>query len=384
MMYQDLQHRHKTQDADAKHVIAIIGAGFSGTMAAIHLRRELPPNYVVYLFERTGRFARGLAYAASGTPHLLNVRSINMSAFPEDPEHFDRWMEQEAGRFPNEIKRTEAGTFATRRLYGRYLRRLLYEELKASGGRVRLAADDVIALEHAPAGWRLTCASGRDITVSGLVLAAGNLPSSRPCDGVVFHDPWTPSAMSDLRLNEPVLIVGTGLTMIDLALGMHRQGFCGPIIAVSRRGLVPQSHDQVERTWPTPGFTAAQRTSLAALLHRLRTEVREAKRHGIGWRAVVDSLRPITAELWRGLPYDQKRRFLRHLRPYWDIHRHRMAPPVAAQFEALIESGALRTKRGRVHGIEIFGAHASLILQDRKTGSLGSGPINLLRRRGLL
>ncbi len=370
MVYNDQQRRNKTQGGDAKHVIAIIGAGFSGTMAAIHLRRELPPNYIVYLFERTGRFARGLAYAASGTPHLLNVRSMNMSAFPQDLGHFERWIEQEAGRFPDEFKRTKAGTFATRRLYGRYLRRLLYEEMKASGGRVRLAADDVIALEHAPEGWRLTCASGRDITVSGLVLAAGNLPSSRSCDGVVFNDPWTQSAISGLRPDEPVLIVGTGLTMIDLALGMNGQGFRGPIVAVSRRGLVPQCHDHVERAWPTPEFTAEQRRSLVALLRGLRTEVREAKLHGIGWRAVVDSLRPITAELWRGLPHDQRSRFLRHLRPYWDIHRHRMAPPVAAQVEALIESGALRIERGRVRGVQTLGDRAAVTWQNRKTGSL--------------
>ena len=366
----DPRRRIKIQGGDAKHIIAIIGAGFSGTMAAIHLRRELPPNYIVYLFERTGRFARGLAYAVSGTPHLLNVRSMNMSAFPEDPGNFERWIEQEAGRFPGEIKRTNAGTFATRRLYGRYLRGLLYEEMKASGSRVRLVADDVIALEHAPAGWQLTCASGRDIKVSGLVLAAGNLPSSRPCDGVVFHDPWTQSAISGLRPDEPVLIVGTGLTMIDLALGMQGQGFRGPIVAVSRRGLVPQRHDQVEGAWPTPEFTDEQRRSLAALLHRLRAEVREAKLQGIGWRAVVDGLRPITAELWRGLSRDQRSRFLRHLRPYWDIHRHRMAPPVAEQVEALIESGSLRIKRGRVHGIRALGDRASVTLQDRKTGSL--------------
>src|SRR5580698_7300495 len=96
------QRRIGPRGGDAKRVIAIIGAGFSGTMAAIHLRRELPSDYVIYLFERTGRFARGLAYAASDTPHLLNVRSINMSAFPEDSEHFARWIEQEGGQLPHE------------------------------------------------------------------------------------------------------------------------------------------------------------------------------------------------------------------------------------------------------------------------------------------
>jgi uncharacterized NAD(P)/FAD-binding protein YdhS len=351
-------------------VVAIIGAGFSGTMAAIHLRHELPPDCVVYLFERTGRFARGAAYAASGTPHLLNVRAKNMSAFPDDPEHFDRWMRDQVARLPNEITVTDTGVFATRRLYGRYLRALLYQEMTASGGRVRLGADEVLELRRVPGGWRLNLASGREVVAAGVVLAAGNLPSNLPCDGVVFHDPWADGVMSGLRPGEPVLIVGTGLTMVDLALGMRAQGFSGPIIALSRRGLVPQRHESAGGAWATPAFTDAERASLPALLRRLRGEIRAAAANAIGWRAVIDAMRPVTAELWRGLPRAERDRFLRHLRPYWDIHRHRMAPTVAAGFDRLIDGGILRPRRGRVRAIESRGNHANVTIHDRASGRL--------------
>ena len=149
-----------TQDAK-QPIVAIIGAGFSGTMAAIHLRHMLPADHVIYLFDRTGRFARGPAYAASDAPHLLNVRSLNMSAFPDDPGHFERWLSNEGAHLAKETVSTEAGIFAARRLYGRYLRALLYQEIGASGGRVRLGADDVAGISRCGDGWRLECSSGR-------------------------------------------------------------------------------------------------------------------------------------------------------------------------------------------------------------------------------
>ena len=349
-------------------VVAIIGAGFSGTMAAIHLRHVLPPDHVIYLFDRTGRFARGPAYAATDAPHLLNVRSVNMSALPDDPGHFERWLAAQSARLPDEVARTEAGVFATRRLYGRYLRALLYEEMTASGGRVRLGADEVTGLSRVPEGWRLQCSSGREVVAAGIVLAIGNLPSKQPCDGVVHHDPWAPAATAGLRPDEPVLIVGTGLTMIDLALSMRARGFTGPVVALSRRGLTPQRHGEGGPAWPCPDFTAAERVSLLGLLRRVRREVRRAGRQGVGWRAVIDGLRPATAALWQGLPPAERSRFLRHLRPFWDVHRHRMAPAAAQHYDALVAAGALRIKRGRLAGVEAGAGRATV--QIRSPGGL--------------
>ena len=363
------QRRVGRRHQSASKVVAIIGAGFSGTMAAIHLRHALPPDHVVVLFDRTGRFARGPAYAATEAPHLLNVRSVNMSALPDDPGHFERWLAGQAPRWPEDVQVTAAGTFASRRLYGRYLRALLYDEMTLSGGRVRLCSDDVRGVAATPQGWRLECASGREITAAAVVVASGNLPSSRPGDGVVFHDPWAAGAMAGLRPGEPVLIVGTGLTMVDLALAMHARGFDGPIIALSRRGLVPQRHQAPGPSWPCPPVAEGERRSLSGLLRKLRRRVRDAAAQGVDWRAVVDGMRPVTAGLWQGLPPAERSRFLRHLRPYWDAHRHRMAPVVADAFQGLLARGVLQLKRGRVMATEAHqGAHgraARVLIQDR-------------------
>ena len=361
--------RRMGRDEGDSKVVAIVGAGFSGTMAAIHLRRALPRDWVVVLFDRTGRFARGPAYAETSAAHLLNVRSATMSALPDDPGHFERWLAREAGRWPGEVRATEAGLFASRRLYGRYLRALLYDEMTLSGGRVRLCSDDVLGLAPAEEGWRMTCASGRKVAAAAVVVASGTLPSSRPCDGVVFHDPWAAAATAGLRPGEPVLIVGTGLTMVDLALAMHARGFEGPIIALSRRGLVPQRHAPPCPAWPCLPFDARERASLSTLLRALRRRARDAAAQGVDWRAVVDGMRPVTTGLWQGLPCAERSRFLRHLRPYWDAHRHRMAPVVASAFEGLVARGVLRLKRGRVLAVAphqgASGSAARVMIQEQ-------------------
>lgn len=348
---------------------AIIGAGFSGTMAAIHLRRRLPPAQDIHLIERTGAFARGIAYADTGAAHLLNVRAANMSAFADDPQHFERWLDANAAECAGEIHRTPAGIFATRRLYGSYLQATLHAEIAASGGTVRLLADEVQTLTQASGSWQLNCRSGKQITASSVVLASGNLPAERPHDGIEFRDPWTPDALAGLRPDAPVLIVGTGLTMVDITLAMRAQGFSGPIITLSRRGLVPHRHAASGAAWPTPEFSVLERGSAPALLHAIRAQIREAAARDIGWRAVIDSLRPITASLWCGLPQPERARFLRHLRPYWDIHRHRMAPPAAEQFQNLRSTGALHVARGRLLDVSHGDGLASVTYNNRDTGT---------------
>lgn len=71
--------------------VAIIGAGFSGTLQAINLLRHEGPRAT--LIERAPVAGTGLAYGAAHPSHVLNVRAANMSAFPDDPSHFVRWLE---------------------------------------------------------------------------------------------------------------------------------------------------------------------------------------------------------------------------------------------------------------------------------------------------
>ena len=195
------------------------------------------------------------------------------------------------------------------------------------------------------------------------------LTGSRSCTyfltGPYVANPWSPAVTEDLDPDRPVVILGTGLSMVDITMQLWASGFPGPVIAISRRALLPQGH-VLTASWPTPAFSAAERRSLARLTRRNSAGGRE----GAGprrrvWQSVVDSLRPITAQLRQCLPEAEQRRFLRHGRPWWDAHRHRMAPLVAHQTAGLVRQGYLQIRAGHVTGIEASGRLARVSYRPR-------------------
>ena len=336
----------------AKRPIAVIGAGFSGTIATLHLLRLLPADQPVLLCERAPEFARGVAYATGESGHLLNVRATNMSALADDPEHFANWLKRRPTGGES-LHSTDSGLFASRGLYGEYLRDILDFAMRESAARaqLRLMPGDVTDVQPAPrGGFELVIAGAEAVEVAGIVLAVGNLPPEEHPNPRVCANPWDEKALDGLSGDAPVLIVGTGLTMADLAISLRRRGFAGKIIAISRGGLLPARHAAVT-PWPTPHFTLAEEESLPLLMARLRDEVFAAAQQGVGWRGVIDSLRPITAGLWRRLPLAERRRFLRHARRYWDVHRHRMAPPNADLIESWMREGSLEVVSGRISAV---------------------------------
>jgi uncharacterized NAD(P)/FAD-binding protein YdhS len=318
--------------------VAIIGCGFSGALQAINLLRHGGPRAT--LIERRAPAGKGLAFGAAHPTHLLNVRAANMSAYPDDPDHFVRWLAERGVA-------DAAEAFVPRLTYGEYLLDQLEAARRRSNGRLEILYGDVADLTH-DGMVQVTMADGKSIEADDAVLAVGNLPPHHPpgledpalalCG--YFGDPWDEAAYRDLRAGETILVIGTGLTMVDVALRLQLEGFEGKILAMSRRGLSPQVH--------RPGTTA-----MAPLPERPQGEVSSlvrqirARADAIGWRAAVDELRPMTQDMWRAASDAQRRRFLRHARPWWDVHRHRIAPQVAARLQAMRDAGTLALAGGR-------------------------------------
>lgn len=348
--------------------IAVIGGGFSGTMTAIQLLAALPQDRPVLLCERAERFGRGLAYATGNPKHLLNLRASNMSAYPDRPEHFENWLARTVFDAADSagILITPAGTFAARGLYGRYLGEILTEAVTVGTGqpRLNLVHDGVTDLEPGSDGFVLRTEGGRSHPVAGAVLAMGNL--GRTGDALSRHqaDPWSPDSFGRLHPHRPVLIVGTGLTMVDAVAALRGHGFAGPIIALSRRGLLPNAHAPT-RAWPQPEVGSDLLASLPRLLSRIRAEIGQARESGVDWRGVLDALRPMLGDIWRGLATPERARFLRHLRPFWDVHRHRTAPPSAAAIAAEIARGTLTVLAGHLLAIDDEAAHAVVTIRPR-------------------
>ncbi len=321
--------------------VAIIGAGFSGTLQAINLLRHEGPRAT--LIERAPVAGTGLAYGAAHPSHVLNVRAANMSAFPDDPSHFVRWLEARGVQ-------NAPGAFIPRVTYGEYLRELLEAALRDPSGRLTLLRDEVQDVEVD--GRVKVQLRGSTLEADAAVLAVGNLPPHDPpsLDPEKLSaqrykgDPWDASLPENLSAEDTVLVIGTGLTMVDVVLLLDARGFKGRIVAVSRRGLLPRPHapgGDWQRIDERPATTASR------LLQGVRS-----RGAAIGWRNAVDELRPFTQAMWGNASEAERARFLRHLRPWWDVHRHRLAPEVHARLTAVIARGQLEVIAGKTLGFE--------------------------------
>jgi uncharacterized NAD(P)/FAD-binding protein YdhS len=354
--------------------IGVIGGGFSGSLLTAHLMRLSRQPTEIVLIEKSGRFGRGLAYATEDAGHLLNVRVNNMSAFPDDPGHFLRWLRSRAAA----SEAPAADAFVSRRTYGAYLEEVFAQSCRDAGPLTRLEtlAGEVVRVVPEPAGFALHLAGGRVVTVDQAVLSIGNFPPSPPAvpEPAIFDtphylgNPWDLGELSRVAPDQPVLIIGTGLTMVDVVITLVSRGHRAPITALSRRGLRPNRHRDVE---PYGDFIAgtALPTTLLDLLGRVRREVRSAAARGIDWRSVVDALRPHIRHLWRALPIDEQRRFLRHLRAYWDVHRHRMAPEIADLIDRQRQEGRLRFVTGRLADLALVDGQVRATVFPRGGGA---------------
>ncbi len=324
--------------------VVIVGGGFSGTMLAAELAHRGISAGVIESGDRAGR---GTAFSTPESVHLLNVPAGKMGAWADRPEHFAATVGAE-GYAPED--------FVPRRRFGAYLRDIL-DEARA-GGLVTVIEGEAIGSAPSDGGWAVSLAGGSNIEGRALVLAQGNQPPEplRLAQDVgtplFINNPWSDEGRAAvLRASASggdVLIIGTGLTMVDVVLSLDAAGHRGRIVALSRRGQVPRGHEANE---PAPvEFGVVPQGSVLDLWRWLRRRGAE-----VGWRAAIDALRPHSHALWQSMNGREQRRFLRHARPWWDVHRHRIAPEVAATVERLRAEGRLEVVAGRIGAMREMG-----------------------------
>lgn len=335
--------------------IAIVGGGYAGTIEAIELLRHTDAQ--ITLIERTERLARGAAYSTRHADHLLNVRAAKMSAFADAPNHFADWLAV--------LGAGDAAGFAQRRLYGAYIEEILSDAAVAAGERLQIVKDEVVAITSEAEGETIHLARGGTLQADAVILSIGNLAPNLPValppdlpEGVYVPDPWAGDIASGLTSKDAVLLIGTGLTAIDAALTLEASGFEGRIKAISRRGMVPRPHEREVAVVPE----LEERPS-GGLAEITRIARRNARR--IGWQAAVDQLRPHTQALWASAPPETRKRFLRHLRPYWDVHRHRIAPEIGDSIAAMQRQGRLSFEAGKLASVTAAGAGARVVWRRR-------------------
>ncbi len=345
--------------------VTIIGAGFCGTALVRELSRlDADADVRITLVGVADTFGSGIAYGAARPEHLLNVRAKDLGIDPDDP-----------GGFSDFLKLGEGGRqeFLPRLAYGDYLRTHLQQAIDAASFPVERLGEEAVALErNVGGGFRVFLASGEALHSDVVVLAIGALPpQSLPGIGprLGVHPryigwPWQGPVLEQIAPNARILVVGTGLTMVDVAITLAARDHHGPITAISRRGLAPQAHTVLPATsleLPPNLHKALRDHDLAAVLRGIRqlTAVLE------DWRRVIDALRPYLQPFWRGLAPAARARFLRHLRPYWEAARHRVAPAAHARLQAMQQLGRLQIRPARLLRARLVEDGLEAVLRER-------------------
>ncbi len=297
--------------------IAIVGGGLSGSLVAANLLRLAQAPVRIVLIERHPPLGRGVAYGTDCPEHLLNVVASRLGAQPEDPEHFYRWVSERIGEPGFPAAPIAPTDFLPRRLFGQYIAYMLTEARGAAQpeSRFEIIPAEATDLEERNGRALLTFADGVTLEVDRVVLALGNLPGEYPIRRSMpfyhgsryVHVPWREGMLDSIGRRDDVLIIGAGLSAIDIIVQLELQGHRGRIHLVSRRGLQPQIHRQVQ---PYPAFfgNGSLPATIREIVHRVRKEVRDAATIGVDWRAVIDAIRPHAQSLWKNLSWEESGR----------------------------------------------------------------------------
>lgn len=361
----------------ATRTIVIVGAGFCGTVVAINLLRLAGSQPLRIVLLDRGAFGRGLAYARRDFPYLLNVPAGRMSASSLDGDDFLNFARR---------SRPQAGAadFLPRELYGDYLEWTLSAAERSAPAHVQLhrLRGCATALEREARSTRLQIllADGRRIGADAVVVAVGNFPPAAlaaaqglPVTAPYTADPWESSLR--VRAGDTVLVVGTGLTMADVvsAAAQRTRGEL-QVHAISRHGLLPpvQSDFHAAVDGLAPRLLAGAQ-SLRQLFRAVRTLAEEAQLRDGDWRAVITQVRALAPRLWEQLPPIERRRFLRHVRSYWDVHRHRLPESSWHALNELRRAGRLQVHAGRLETLQSRGRRIEV--QWRARGAAASGTL---------
>lgn len=330
-----------------------MGAGFSGSAVAIQLLGQLHSAASVILIDSAAT-SGGVAYRTSHQTHLLNVPAGNMSALPQDPDSFVEYCRRS-------LQDVEGGTFVPRALYARYLTYLLGDasERNTCGGTLTRLTARVVGMDLSGATGVLTLANGERIQVDHVVLATGHLVPNTPSQAlqVLSHvhyvsDPWTGNLDKLAQRSRDVLLVGSGLTSLDVVRQLRACGHRGTIFMVSRRGLMPNAHRDAlplrQHHEEFLGSLLVSTPSVSEYLRLVRRYIGKGRVEGWDWRDVIAALRPITPQLWQRLNREEKLRFRRHLQVFWDVHRHRIAPCVSDELQHLRGLGIIKPVAGAI------------------------------------
>lgn len=350
---------------------AIIGGGFSGCMLAVQLIRQAQFPFSLALINKSKHLFKGVAYGTSDPRHLLNVPAENMSAFPDDPDHFYRWIQQneQEWRALDPAFKTiplSPDQFFPRKIYGVYLESIWQETLdlaQRKGVQIAIYPEEAVDLEISSSQEvTVILASRKTISADYGILALGVSLHKQFIDSPLpgyIADPWDPEAAE--RLSAPLLqslpestlitLIGSGLTTLDQLTSLLAKGYLGKVLILSKQGKWPEIH---QPPFFYPPFIDRKNLPATALecLRKIRREIKKAAEKGLGWQGVIDSLRSDTTAIWNHMPWQERSKIVRSLLGIWNRHRHRMPSQYLSLINRQSNEGRVLIKKGDVQSVE--------------------------------
>lgn len=329
----------------SENVIAIVGGGFSGGAVAYHLASRAPQDRIL-VFEPRSILGAGLAYDTPEASNRINVPAAKMSLLPGDDGHFVRWLAR-TGAAADDAKALgpDGNLYPRRSVFGAYVAEHIAPFIGSK--TIHHVRATVTRVSRNGSGWNIATADGQSHHARIVVLATTHPPPAVPpilerafaADPRLVRDSTAENALQGIARDARVLVVGTGLTMADVAAALDARGHTGPITALSRHGLLSRGHPPQPQ--PLSGTFARTFRSASELLHAIRTAIDVAAESGNSWHGVLDQVRAEAQAFWPRLAIGEQQRIVRHLRAYWDVHRFRVAPQVAAVVQRRIAEGSL-------------------------------------------
>ena len=364
-------------EASTEH-IAIVGGGFSGIMTAVNLARLGKQPLRVTLVDGRPRTGRGVAYGTRRPEHLLNVAARNMSAFRDEPEHFLQWLRtrSEYEAVPEAELRER---FIPRLVYGDYLRSLVQHHLQSAGGmtpvQTGFAVGEAVDIETAADGAVIHLADGDTVAADRVVLATGNeAPAALPgTDGLAGHPAWAGDPWQSWERRLParggnVVILGTGLSAVDVVITLRALGWMGGVHAVSRHGWFPHAHFRgIEYPeFPPPGVDLAA-LGLEKLTALVRHHCGRLHERNANPAIIVDKLRPHTQRIWQRFTPEERLTFAREHAARWNVLRHRIAPELHAQITSAQLTGQLQVHAAGIEQVAAAGERITVRLHGGRS-----------------
>ncbi|MAH83201.1 MAG: hypothetical protein CBB68_02410 [Rhodospirillaceae bacterium TMED8] len=351
--------------------VVILGGGYTGTTAAINLSRLSPHPLTIIVVEPRKDVGAGVAYSSRHPDHRLNAPSSLHFVIPDERAALDDWFLQTVGlECDPEARAIDGSLFIRRSDFGDFVSAQFKRHAieNPSGSTLTHVRDSAIDVKQHGKSFLIKMVSGSILRADSILITTSNYKPSIPfpftgkleTHPALVPNPWDVDSLEALPNNARGLIIGNGLTAADVVTLLKRKGHTGVVTALSRRGLQPtvrpRSHAGFEqhildRVAARPSLFTKKHGRLRTVLEifrAIRSDVKKAEASGLPWQSAFDDLRDSARDVWVHLPIEEKRRYMRHAGPYYDIHRYRFSPQTNEQLIAAKAQGWFKQQRGKL------------------------------------